>query len=48
MTYARRSTPLTVGSPFFTTLPLPDHGLDWVQPRAPLVHPAARDSPRAS
>ena len=31
--------PLAVGSPFFTTLPLPDHGLDWVQPPAPLAHP---------
>ena len=31
--------PLAVGSPFFSTLPLPDHGLDWVQPPAPLAHP---------
>ncbi len=31
--------PLAVGSPFFTTLPLRDHGLDWVQPPAPLAHP---------
>ena len=31
--------PLAVGSPFFTTLPLSDHGLDWVQPPAPLAHP---------
>ena len=31
--------PMAVGSPFFSTLPLPDHGLDWVQPPAPLAHP---------
>ncbi len=31
--------PLAVGSPFFTKLPLRDHGLDWVQPPAPLAHP---------
>ena len=31
--------PLAVGSPFFTTLPLRDHGLDWVHPPAPLAHP---------
>ncbi len=31
--------PLGVGSPFFRTLPLTKHGLDWVQPDAPLAHP---------
>jgi phytoene dehydrogenase-like protein len=31
--------PLGVGSPFFQTLPLTDHGLDWVQPEAPVAHP---------
>jgi len=31
--------PLGVGSPFFRTLPLADHGLDWVQPEAPVAHP---------
>ena len=31
--------PLAVGSPFLSTLPLSDHGLDWVQPSAPLAHP---------
>ncbi len=31
--------PMAVGSPFFRTLPLSDHGLDWVQPAAPLAHP---------
>ena len=31
--------PFGVGSPFFRTLPLADHGLEWVQPAAPLAHP---------
>ncbi len=31
--------PLAVGSPFLSRLPLSDHGLDWVQPPAPLAHP---------
>ena len=31
--------PLAVDSPFFSTLPLSDHGLEWVQPLAPLAHP---------
>ena len=31
--------PLAVGSPFLSTLPLSDHGLEWVQPPAPLAHP---------
>jgi phytoene dehydrogenase-like protein len=31
--------PLGLGSPFFRTLPLAEHGLDWVQPDAPLAHP---------
>jgi phytoene dehydrogenase-like protein len=31
--------PLGVGSPFFRTLPLAEHGLDWVHPDAPLAHP---------
>jgi phytoene dehydrogenase-like protein len=31
--------PLAAGSPFFRTLPLKDHGLEWVQPPAPLAHP---------
>lgn len=31
--------PLGVGSPFFRHLPLADHGLEWVYPSAPLVHP---------
>ena len=31
--------PMAVGSPFFATLPLGEHGLDWVQGEAPLAHP---------
>lgn len=31
--------PLGIGSPFFRTLPLADHGLEWIHPPAPLAHP---------
>ena len=31
--------PLGIGSPFFSTLPLTDHGLEWIHPPAPLAHP---------
>src|SRR5881409_1315356 len=31
--------PLGVASPFFRTLPLVEHGLDWIAPAAPLAHP---------
>jgi phytoene dehydrogenase-like protein len=31
--------PLAAGSPFFTTLPLADHGLEWIHGDAPLAHP---------
>lgn len=31
--------PLGVGSPFFQTLPLSKHGLEWVYPKAALAHP---------
>ena len=31
--------PFGVGSPFFRTLPLKDHGLTWVHSNAPLAHP---------
>ncbi len=31
--------PLGYGSPFFSDLPLEDHGLEWVHPPAPLAHP---------
>lgn len=31
--------PLAAASPFFTTLPLARHGLEWIQPPVPLAHP---------
>jgi len=31
--------PLAIGSPFFRTLPLAQHGLQWIHPTAPLAHP---------
>ena len=31
--------PLAAGSPFFTSLPLQEHGLEWIHPAAPLAHP---------
>ena len=31
--------PLGAGSPFFNSLPLSDHGLEWVHPNAPVTHP---------
>ncbi|MGH2498473.1 MAG: phytoene desaturase family protein, partial [Candidatus Limnocylindria bacterium] len=31
--------PLAAGSPFFRSLPLADHGLEWVHPPLPLAHP---------
>ena len=31
--------PLGYASPFFATLPLEEHGLEWVHPPAPLAHP---------
>lgn len=31
--------PLGIGSPFFRTLPLDQHGLEWIQPPAALAHP---------
>lgn len=34
--------PLGIGSPFFETLPLHEHGLTWVQPPVPLAHPFDR------
>ena len=30
--------PLGAGSPFFSSLPLADHGLEWIHPPAPLAH----------
>jgi phytoene dehydrogenase-like protein len=31
--------PMAIASPFFRTLPLADHGLQWVEPPAMLAHP---------
>lgn len=31
--------PMAVASPFFKTLPLADHGLEWVHPEIPFAHP---------
>src|ERR1700758_819906 len=31
--------PLGVGSPFFSSLPLQSHGLQWIHSPAPLAHP---------
>ena len=31
--------PLAIGSPFFRTLALHHHGLEWIQPPAPVAHP---------
>ncbi len=31
--------PMALASPFFSTLPLRDYGLEWIQPSAPLAHP---------
>jgi len=31
--------PLGAGSPFFSSLPLQQHGLEWIQSPAPLAHP---------
>ena len=31
--------PLGVGSAFFRSLPLAEHGLEWIHPPAPLAHP---------
>lgn len=31
--------PMGMGSPFFRSLPLHEHGLEWIQPSAPLAHP---------
>src|SRR5947209_9361685 len=31
--------PMAAGSPFFSSLPLDQYGLQWIHPDAPLVHP---------
>ncbi|HYO48042.1 MAG TPA: NAD(P)/FAD-dependent oxidoreductase [Gemmatimonadota bacterium] len=35
--------PLGIGSPFLRTLPLAEHGLEWVHPDIPLAHPLEGD-----
>src|SRR5919109_5345787 len=39
--------PMAVASPFFETLPLAQHGLEWIEPSAMLAHPFDRDIPSA-
>ncbi|HVF99368.1 MAG TPA: FAD-dependent oxidoreductase, partial [Chloroflexia bacterium] len=31
--------PLAIASPLFRSLPLEEHGLEWIHPLAPLAHP---------
>lgn len=31
--------PMAVGSPYLSSLPLEDHGLEWIYPEIPLAHP---------
>lgn len=31
--------PFGIGSPVFATLPLAEHGLEWIEPEVPLAHP---------
>ncbi len=38
--------PMAAGSPFWKTLPLEQHGLEWIQPAYPLAHPLD-DAPAA-
>jgi phytoene dehydrogenase-like protein len=39
--------PMAVASPFFKTLPLSRHGLEWIEPAAMLAHPFDADTPAA-
>ena len=39
--------PLAVASPFFRTLPLAGHGLEWVEPDAMVAHPFEAGTPAA-
>jgi phytoene dehydrogenase-like protein len=39
--------PMAVASPFFQSLPLGDHGLEWIHPPATLAHPFDGDVPAA-
>src|SRR6476661_1512314 len=31
--------PMAIATPFFQSLPLAEHGLEWIQPPIPLAHP---------
>ncbi|MBV8815385.1 MAG: NAD(P)/FAD-dependent oxidoreductase [Verrucomicrobia bacterium] len=35
--------PLALGSPFFSSLPLEEHGLSWIQPEIPVAHPVSEN-----
>jgi phytoene dehydrogenase-like protein len=37
--------PMAAASPFFSSLPLARHGLEWIQPSFPLAHPFENSSP---
>jgi phytoene dehydrogenase-like protein len=37
--------PMAAASPFFRSLPLAEHGLEWIQPPSPLVHPLDNQPP---
>lgn len=37
--------PMAAASPFFRSLSLEEHGLEWIQPPIPLVHPLDGESP---
>jgi len=37
--------PMAVASPFFRSLPLHDHGLEWIDPPVPLAHPFEDSEP---
>ncbi len=39
--------PMAVASPFFQTLPLAEHGLEWVHPEIPVAHPLDDDTAAA-
>lgn len=37
--------PMGIGSPFFSSLPLADYGLEWIQPEVPAAHPMDQGPP---
>ena len=47
-TSARRSTRSRSASPFLRTLPLAEHGLEWIEPPAALAHPLDDGTRRAA